>query len=189
MGVTKELNMKNLISPETLALLKQNPAPLQQIVNFLDEHSDISTVTLCKLIDLSPQKVYDYRSKVHRKPIAKEDLTVVPKNASKKHNRYLAEEKYYLIEKYTSSNDTERAEIIRKYGIYQSDITRWKIQVKEASLIALGKRKERSNKKSDEQKRIEELEQELKSQEKTTAKLSTLLMLQKKTFDILKKND
>ena len=87
------------------------------------------------------------------------------------------------------ANDEEKSRLLRTYGIYQSDIQRWRDQAKEASLIALRKRKERSDKKSSEQLKIEALEKELREQEKTSAKLSTLLMLQKKTFDILKRND
>ncbi|NOT78114.1 MAG: hypothetical protein HOP07_18540 [Bacteriovoracaceae bacterium] len=44
----------------------------------------------------------------------------------------------------------------------------------------MGKRKQRSDKKSEDQIEIERLQQELQEQEKTTAKLSTLLVLQKK---------
>ncbi|NOT80995.1 MAG: hypothetical protein HOP07_18565 [Bacteriovoracaceae bacterium] len=43
----------------------------------------------------------------------------------------------------------------------------------------MGKRKQRSDKKSEDQIEIERLQQELQEQEKTTAKLSTLLVLQK----------
>lgn len=182
--------MKNLISPETLAFFKQSPTPFKQIVDFLDAHPDISTVTISKLAGISSQKIYDYKYRSQKKEATKgRDTSVIPKNASKNHNRYSAEDKYTLIEKYIGSNDVEKAELLRKYGIYQSDIDRWKCQAKEASLLALGKRKERSDKQNTDQKKIEELENELKVQEKTTAKLSALLILQKKTFDMLKKND
>ena len=94
-----------------------------------------------------------------------------------------------MIEEYLMANEQGKAEILRKYGLYQTDINRWREQAKKASLEVLGKRKTRSDKKSDEQLKIEELKKELEEQEKTTAKLSTLLVLQKKTFNMLRKND
>lgn len=183
--------MKNLISPETLAFFQKNPTPLKEVVDFLDSHPDITTVSLCKLTGISTQKIYDYKHRSQKKSSHKKKdiMEILPKNASKSHNRYTAEEKFSLIEKYLMANDEEKSRLLRTYGIYQSDIQRWRDQAKEASLIALRKRKERSDKKSSEQLKIEALEKELREQEKTSAKLSTLLMLQKKTFDILKRND
>lgn len=182
--------MKNLISPETLAFFKQNPTPVKEIVDFLDKHPEITTVTLCKLTGIPTQRIYDYKYRSQKKDgHGQKDMEIIPKNASKSHNRYTAEEKLALIEKYLLSSDEEKAKLLRTYGIYQSDIQRWKDQTREASLMVLRKRKERSDKKSVEQLKIEALERELKEQEKTTAKLSTLLILQKKTFEILQRND
>jgi transposase-like protein len=181
--------MKNLMSPETLAFFKQEPSPIKEIVEFLDSHSEITTPMLCKLLDINTRIIYDYRHRLKKIDNSKKiDIEIAPKNASKKQNRYSAEEKLGLIEKYNLSNETERVALLRRYGIYQSDITNWQQKAREASLEALGHRKIRSDKKSDELIKIEELERELQDQEKTTAKLSTLLMLQKKTFDFLKKN-
>lgn len=181
--------MKNLMSPETLAFFKQRPTPIKEIVEFLDSHSEITTPMLCKFLDINTRIIYDYRHRLKKIDNSKNtDIEIVPKNASKKLNRYSAEEKLGLIEKYNLSNETERVALLRRYGIYQSDITNWQQKAREASLEALGHRKIRSDKKSDELIKIEELEKDLQDQEKTTAKLSTLLMLQKKTFDFLKKN-
>jgi len=182
--------MKNLISPETLAQFKQNPTPLKEIVNFLDTHPDISTATLCRLEEIPPRQIYDYRYSLQQKKGDKKiEPGVAPKNLARGHNRYTAEEKFELIEKYISSSDGEKGALLRTYGIYLSDITKWREQAKEASLAALGKRKVRADKKSDEQVKIESLEKDLAEQEKTTAKLSTLLILQKKTFDLLSRKD
>ena len=181
--------MKNIIDPQILASYKKNPPPMNEIVNFLDTNDNISTAKFCTLIGISPQKVYDYKYRNQKKQFSnKHPLAVTPRAASKKANRYNAEEKYALVEGHLMANDQGKTEILRTYGIYQSDIARWKEQVKQSSLEALGKRKVRSNKKSNEQKRIQELKKELREQEKTTAKLSTLLMLQKKTFDMLKRD-
>ena len=182
--------MKNLIDPQILAAYKENPPTTKEIVDYLDNNDNISTAHFCKLLGILPRRVYDYRHR-NQKSISTDDssLSVLPKAASKKFNRYSAEDKYALIEEYLMANEQGKAEILRKYGLYQTDINRWREQAKKASLEVLGKRKTRSDKKSDEQLKIEELKKELEEQEKTTAKLSTLLVLQKKTFNMLRKND
>lgn len=180
--------------PETLTFFKQVPAPIKEIVEFLDSQSEITTPMLCKFLDINTRTIYDYRHRLRLRlkktdNSKKTDMEIAPKNASKKQNRYTAEEKLGLIEKYNLLNEIEKVTLLRRYGIYQSDIANWQEKAREASLEALGYRKIRSDKKSDELIKIEELERELQDQEKTTAKLSTLLMLQKKTFDLLKKSD
>jgi hypothetical protein len=182
--------MKNLISPETLAFFQQDPIPLKEIVEFLENNTTITTASLCKVTGISPRKIHDYKYVNKKKNISKKNTTeVIPKGATKKHSRYSAIDKFSLIEKYSISSEKEKTELLRKYGIYQSDISNWRTLAKEASLQALGKRKTRSDKKPDEQLKIEMLEGELRDQEKTTAKLSALLVLQKKTFDMLKGKD
>lgn len=183
--------MKNLIDPKILATFKVEPVPVKEIVNFLDSNDNIKTTYLCKLIGIPPRIIYDYRTyqKIKMKKSKANDNDILPKSASKRYNRYNAEEKFSLANKYITSDDQGKSELLRKYGIYQSDIMRWWEQIRMASLETLGKRKVRSDKKSDEQLKIDKLEKELREQEQTTAKLSTLLVLQKKTFDILKKQD
>lgn len=183
--------MKNLLDPKLLARFQERPMPTKEIVDFLDSRPDISTVNLCRIIEISPSKIYNYRANLKRGPknIEANDDTVESKSSSKSYNRYTAEEKFSLLESYLKADDQGKAQLLRKYGLYDSDIKRWREQAKCASIEVLGKRKERSDKKSEDQIEIERLQQELQEQEKTTAKLSTLLMLQKKTFDMLKKKD
>ena len=183
----KEFFMKNIIPPEILATLKKESVSIKDIVDFLDKNQNITTSFLCKIIEIDPQKIYAYRSNQNKKR-PKESFVdgVKPKASSKKSNRYKPEEKYELVNSYFAHDEEGKSRILREYGIYTSDIQRWEKQIKIAALEILGKRKTRSDKKSDEQLKIEALEKELKEQEKTTAKLSTLLILQKKTFQILK---
>jgi transposase-like protein len=183
--------MKNLLDPKLLAKFQERPIPVKEIVDFLDTHPDIGTANLCRIIDISPSKIYNYRGNLSRKSntIEENNEMIEPKSSSKSSSRYNAEEKFTLLENYLKADDQGKAHLLRKYGLYDSDIKRWREQVKCASLEVLGKRKQRSDKKSEDQIEIERLQQELQEQEKTTAKLSTLLVLQKKTFDMLKKKD
>lgn len=182
--------MKNLISPETLAFFQQEPTPLKEIVDFLDSNSTITTASLCKATGIPPRKIHDFKYLNKKNNISKNNKAeITPQAATKKHSRYTATDKFSLIEKYLISSDKEKTELLRKYGIFQSDINNWRSLAKEASLLALGKRKIRTDKKPEEQLKIEMLEGELRDQERTTAKLSALLVLQKKTFDMLRRND
>jgi len=183
--------MKNLIPPKLLGQFQERPVPLKDIVDFLDSNKDVSTAQLCRFLDIEPSKVYNYRGNINRKSKdgQKSFSDVRPKAATKSYYRYSAKDKFNLVKEYLKNNDEQKSELLRKYGLYQSDISRWLDQVEEASVHVLGRRKTRSDKKTDEQLKIERLEKELSEQEKTTAKLSTLLILQKKTFDMLKKND
>lgn len=80
------------------------------------------------------------------------------------------------------SNDAKKAEFLRRHGLYATDILRWFFQYEEEGVKALCQRKVRKDKKSEEQIKIERLEAELHRQEKTTAKLSSLVLIQKKSL-------
>ena len=185
--------MKNLIDPKILAELKKETVTMEEIVNFLDNNPNITVTQLATLINVDRKKIYSYRRNKDRKNTRvgsqSGSLKVIPKAASKRYNRYSAEDKYILVQEYSKASDEGKSELLRRYGLYSSDICRWEDQIKQVSLEALGKRKIRSDKKTEEQIKIEELEKDLAEQEKTTAKLSTLLFYQKKTFDMLKKRD
>ena len=61
--------------------------------------------------------------------------------------------------------------------------------VDEAALVALSTRKARCDKKSAEQLENERLSKELRGQEKTIAKLSAIVVAQKKISELLKDED
>lgn len=182
--------MKNLIAPELLATLKEEPVSIENIVKFLDNNSSITTSTLCKLIGIPPSSIYNYRCYQKRKANTDSNndnylvSCVAPRNSSNSHNRYDAEEKYLLVQGYNKFDDENRSRLLREYGLYTSDISRWDDQIRSAAIEKLSMRKVRSDKKSAEQIKIEELEAELKDQEKATAKLTALIVLQKKTEKI-----
>lgn len=181
--------MKNLVSPEVIASFNKNPHSIEEIADFLEANSDVSTSFLCNLLKIPPKKLYDYqyakrKSKMHKQG----KLMVEPKGATKKQKRYAAEEKLHILEEYGPANNDDKSAILRTYGLYKQDIDRWSESVRNASLEALGKRKIRFDKKSDDQLKIETLEKELAEQEKATAKLSSLILLQKNVMDVLKKS-
>lgn len=183
--------MKNLIEPKLLAEFKQRPTPLARIVSFLDEQPDITAASLCKLIGIPVQRVYCWRNENKKmgSPSAPgaDEFKVMP--ALGKSNRYSAADKLALLKQYDKLVSGERAELLRKYGLYQSDITRWQEVVDAAALESLGKRKPRSDKKSDDAKAAEGLRKEVATHERTIAKLAALVILQKKVSDLLNESE
>lgn len=179
--------MKNIVPPEIVESFKKEPVSIPKIVKYLDENEEIPTSVLCNLIGVRPQQIYSYRTRQRKKEQVKSTIQrVIPKASSKSHARYSAEDKFMIVESYIKSNDSEKSRILREYGLYSSDIQRWREQIKEVAIEKLGTRKVRKDKKSSEQIKIEELEKELKEQEKVTAKLTALVILQKKTEGIFK---
>jgi transposase-like protein len=178
--------MKNLIDPKTLAKFQMADRSLKDVVEFLDSRQDISTSHFCRLINLDPKKVYNYRSNQKRmntsgsgRGSSRLELPAV----SKPQKRYSGEEKFAFVSHYQQLDSEGQTELLRKYGLYQSDIDRWA----EAAVIALGTRKTRSDKKSPEAIELVQVKKELAEMEKTTAKLSTMLVIQKKVSDMLNK--
>ena len=185
--------MKNIIPVDIIKKFKSENVEIKDIVDFLDKNPEITISHFCKTIDFDTRKIYDYKFRLKHKintdsnnDNKKNNIDIKPKAASDKYNRYTAEEKFKLVENYSKINEEEQGQLLRTYGLYKSDIDRWQNQIKEAAIVALGQRKVRSDKKSDDQLKIEELEKELKEQEKTTAKLSSIIVFQKKTEELFK---
>lgn len=177
--------MKNLIDPKVLAELKQEPVSFKKIAIAL-ESNKITAARLCKLLDVDPQPFYNWKSRMAKRALSANDdnVNVAPTGADKR--AYSASDKLKLIKHIAEVEGEERTECLRKYGLYESDFTRWQEKADEAALAALSLRKPRSDKKSVEQLEIEQLKAELRGQEKTIAKLSAIVVAQKKISDLLK---
>jgi transposase-like protein len=182
--------MKNLIDPKILAELKREPISHERIAAFLDGNKEITAARLCKLLDVDPQQYYNWRSRKTKRAAeaaADGDVDVVPTGVDKK--SYSASDKLQLVKLYGALEGEKRTEFLRKYGIYDSDFTRWQEKVDEVALVALSTRKPRSDRKSPEQLEVERLKVELRAQEKTIAKLSAIVVAQKKISDLLSRDE
>ena len=76
-------------------------------------------------------------------------------------------------------SDDELGEFLRRKGLHEAQLEQWREQLQAAAPEVFGKRR-RGNKKSPEQKRIRELEKELRRKEKALAETAALLVLKKK---------
>jgi transposase len=181
--------MKNLIDPKILAELKQEPVSFERIAVFLEGNKKITAARLCKVLGVDPQQYYSWKSRKTKRPVRSgdSDFGVVPTGVDKKN--YSASDKLKLVKRYAVLEGEKRTEFLRTYGLYDSDFTRWLEKADDAALAALSTRKPRSDKKSDEQLEIEHLKQELRGQEKTIAKLSAIVVAQKKISELLSKDE
>ncbi len=95
--------------------------------------------------------------------------------APKRPQDWTAEEKMQVVAEATSLADEELGALLRRRGLHQSDLKRWRRQM----VAALAPRR-KSTKNSPEKRRIRELERELGRKEKALAEAAALLVLQKK---------
>ena len=181
--------MKNLIDPQILAELRREPVSNERIASVLKGNKEITAAKLCKLLDVDPQQFYNWKSRIAKQSSAAngEGFDVVPTGAGKK--SYSANDKLKLVKRFASLEDEARAEMIRKYGLYESDFSRWQERADDAALTALSNRKPRSDKRSVEHLENKRLKAELRGQEKTIAKLSAIVVAQKKISDLLMEDD
>jgi len=181
--------MKNLIDPKLLAELKQEPVSYERIAAALDGNNGITAARLCKLVGADPQQFYNWKNRKSKRAAATngDEFDVVPTGNDKKN--YSASDKLKLVKRYGALDGEKRTEFLRTYGLYDSDFARWQEKADEAALAALSTRKPRSDKKSAEQLENERLKAELRSQEKTIAKLSAIVVAQKKISDLLSSSE
>ena len=180
--------MKNLIDPKILAEFKKEPVTNDRIASFLEANKNIAAAGLCKLLDVDPQQFYNWKNRVAKKAAAAEEgVDVVPTGAGRR--SYSAGDKLKLIKQYANLEGEKRTVLLRRYGLYDSDFVRWQEKIDEAALEALSTRKPRSDKKSTEQLENERLKLELRGQEKTIAKLSAIVVAQKKISELLSSSE
>ena len=86
------------------------------------------------------------------------------------------EEKLRLVRETASLDEAALGAFLRREGVHEADLQRWREQTSEGALGALAGKRQRSL----EQKRIRKLEAELKRKDKALAEAAALLVLSKK---------
>ena len=183
--------MKNLIAPESLAEFRKKPVQFEKIIAYLEAHPEVTATTMCRLIEVPVQGLYNWRNEFRKKSLEKANVdplgfSVLPVSGS---GKYSAADKFALMKQYDKVEGPDRAELLRKYAIYQADIKRWRETADQAVIESLGKRKTRSDKQPAETKLIESLKRDLQARDKKIEKLETLVMIQKKLSLLLEENE
>ena len=183
--------MKNLVAPESLVEFQKKPVQFDKIVAYLEAHPEVTAATMCKLIGVPVQGLYNWRNEFRKRSLAAADIdssgfSVLPVSGS---GKYSAADKFALMKQYDKVEGQDRTELLRKYAIYQADIKRWRETANQAVIESLGKRKTRSDKQPAEAKLIESLKKDLQDRDKRIEKLETLVMIQKKLSLLLESNE
>lgn len=99
-------------------------------------------------------------------------------SSKKRPESWLPQQKLQMVQQYDGLGDEEaRGRFLREHGLYSVDIERWR----EEMLQAL---KKKPNKKDPKDRRIKDLEGELRRKEKALAETAALLALKKTAQDI-----
>ena len=94
-------------------------------------------------------------------------------STKKRPQNWSAEEKMQAVIAYDGMDETEQGLYLRSHGLYSVDIQRWR----EEMLQALSKKRKQKDPKD---RRIRELEGDLRRKEKALAETAALLVLKKK---------
>jgi transposase-like protein len=185
--------MKNGLCETELRDLRLKPTPYRKIEAHLRKYPKLTVAKLATKIGIEAQHFYQWRANQNRKKpkIPKtgfwsDQPCFNPRKPTKgSKDRYTAEEKFSIVMAYNRGGDRKKGEILRKYGLYSTDIERWSDLIQEVVLDNLSRRKPRKDKESEESKQIKSLEKEVLDSQATIAKLSAIIVAQKKISDLL----
>ena len=92
--------------------------------------------------------------------------------------QWTAEEKFRVVLAAASVSEQDLGEFLRREGLHEEDLERFREEVRSAAIAGLTPAKKAAR--GDEQKRIKDLERELKRKEAALAEAAALLVLRKK---------
>jgi len=101
--------------------------------------------------------------------------TGVGMSTKKRPQNWTAEEKFQAVLAYEGLSEEERGKYLREHGLFSVDIERWRREMTEVL-----KKKPKSRKSDPKDRRIKQLESELRRKEKALAEAAALLVLKKK---------
>ena len=101
-------------------------------------------------------------------------------NAGTEAEGWSARDKFAAVLETASMNEAERAEYCRKRGLYPQQLVDWRQACEQANAWAEDRRRQQSAMDREQNRRVRELERELKRKEKALAETAALLTLSKK---------
>lgn len=96
-----------------------------------------------------------------------------------KRKRWTPDEKLRVVRESTALDDASLGALLRREGLHQADLSRFREEVLEAATVGFAALAKRSGPTPD-QKRVQSLEKELRRKEKALAEAAALLVLRKK---------
>jgi transposase len=111
-----------------------------------------------------------------RRTMTHDDQSSSPPRRARRPEELSPEDKLRIVREAALLQGSQLGAYLRREGVHEADLDRWKEAAEEAALSALAGRRQRSL----EQKRIRKLESELRRKEKALAEAAALLVLEKK---------
>ncbi len=130
----------------------------------------VSVPALHRETGIPKETLYTWRVQAQR------SCGILPKAAQPVAERWRSEEKFAMVVETAALNETQRGEYCRKRGIYPEQLHAWRQLCEQAN----GQSKAASKTPLHEQRRIRELERELRRKDKALAETAALLVLRKK---------
>jgi transposase-like protein len=128
---------------------------------------------LCGETGVSDVTLYKWRKSYRNKGV------VVPGDKSKSEN-WTAVDKLSVVIETASFNEVELSEYCRSKGLYQEQLTQWKIEALSGYERSSHIKKAQSTHRREDKQTIKKLERELNRKEKALAETAALLVLSKK---------
>ena len=112
----------------------------------------------------------------------RESRSVEPMNSSKKKHRWTGAEKLRVLLDARGLSETDLGALLRREGLHESDLTAWQAAAEAA--LSPGHRAPAATEQHRDQRRIHELERELRRKDAALAETAALLVLKKKVQEI-----
>lgn len=155
----------------------------ESVVRRMLESPALSIRELSQETGISTWSLYDWRKKA-----MKEDSAVSgdskPSGKHSSGSRRSAAQKVAVVAETAAFNEAELSEYCRAHGLYPEEVKRWREAAEGAMNSALVPQKTMREARAADQKRIKELERELRRKEKALAETAALLTLRKKAAAI-----
>lgn len=133
----------------------------------------VSIPQLCRETGVSDVTLYKWRKEYRNKGVAVPAYKCKPED-------WTAEDKLAVIIETASFNEVQLSEYCRSKGLFKKQIDQWKIEALSGYSKSVKTKKQQSRQRSADQKKIKQLERELKRKEKALAETAALLVLSKK---------
>ena len=101
------------------------------------------------------------------------------RSGGKRAQDWTAAEKLKLVMEAAGISEDELGAFLRRKGLHREQLEQWKMQVEAGATSALDERPEKKGRRSPEQRRIRELERQLRRKDKALAETAALLVLKK----------
>lgn len=112
--------------------------------------------------------------------LAQAKVGVMSSRKGGRRKRWTAEDKIRIVREAAVAGDEALGALLRREGLHEADLARFRDEVEEAALEGLRAKGRSKRGESPEQKRVRQLEKELKRKEKALAEAAALLVLRGK---------